>query len=395
MFRSLRQLASWKTAKFLAVLLVVVLAVFTAYFWRLGNLTDGLSPAEKVAVSSSQALQSIADNPLNAPHRLGQYLAILLNDSTRWAVRLPSAVFMTLFLGLFYLMLRLWFGRLVGLLGALLLASTPWTIVLARNAVPDVLFLAPIGLICAFLWLTRRTNLRSLIWIVLCAAVAISLYVPGVIWFVALAAAFKHRTVLAIAKNIRWWAVWLGVIFAAVLLAPLIWAIVVQPGIMRELLLIPWPIDQPLEIVKSVAWAGLSLVWRLPQPTDFTVGRLPLLTLAQLALAGVGAYAMWAKARKVVYWLAAVLLGYVIAAGLNDRLTLLLPSVMVVCVLAAAGLRYLYVEWNSIFPRNPLPRGLAVVLMVLVIGVSMAYGLRYSLVAWPNAPATKSIYVIK
>ena len=395
MFHSLSRLVSWKVIKPLVGLVVALALVFLLYFWRLGSLTSGLSPAEVQAINISSPWQDIAGSPLYAPHRILQFSALQLDETARWLVRLPSVIFMTLFLGLFYLMLRLWFGKLVGLLGAVLLASTPWTIVIARNAVPDILYLSPIALICAVLWLTRRDRLRSMVWVVLCVAAAISLYVPGMVWFICLAAGLRYKTIIAITKSVSWWAVWIGLFLAAAIAAPLVWVLINQPRLLLDLLLIPWPLNQLLEMLESLAWAAISLLWRLPYPTDFTVGRLPLLTIPQLALAGVGIYAMWAKARNVVYWLAAVFVGYVVAAGINDRLTLLLPAVMVICVLAAAGLRYLYVEWNSIFPRNPLPRGLAVVLMVMVIGISLAYGWRYSLIAWPNTPATKSIYVIE
>jgi hypothetical protein len=73
-------------------------------------------------------------------------------------------------------------------------------------------------------------------------------------------------------------------------------------------------------------------------------------------------------------------------------LGLCLPAL---AILSAAGLRYLYIEWRSIFPRNPLPLSFALVIISLLVGLQVAYGLRYSLVAWPHLAATKQLYVLK
>ena len=85
----------------------------------------------------------------------------------------------------------------------------------------------------------------------------------------------------------------------------------------------------------------------------------------------------------------------IVAAALNRNLLLLIYVLPAVAVAVAAGLRYLYMEWKSIFPKNPIPKYLAVALITGLVGMHIAYGLRYSLLAWPNTAATKSTYVLK
>ncbi|OGL25720.1 hypothetical protein A3E49_02345 [Candidatus Saccharibacteria bacterium RIFCSPHIGHO2_12_FULL_49_19] len=395
MFRIARRWLAWGRLKALVVPALVLLCVFLLYFWRLPTLTTGLSPAEDIAINASSNLQYIVDNPVNAPLRLVQLAALQLEPDNQLSARAPSVLFMISFVAMFYLLLRLWFGRLIGLLGTLILASTPWLVIISRSATPDVLLLAPLAIITLFLWLTRRTSYRNIAWLGLIVATGLSLYVPGVLWFVAAAGVYKFRDLRQIAATTNIVTRIFSILILAAILAPLVAASVKSSEIVQDLLLVPDEWQGTVGTLKSIAWSGLALVWRLPYTTDFTVGRLPLLTIVEIALAAFGSYAMWSKARRTFYGLAGIVVLSVLIAGLNSRLTLLIPAVMAVCVLAAAGLRYLYIEWNSIFPRNPLPRGFAVVLMVLVIGTHVLYGLHYALVAWPRSPATSRIYVIE
>jgi len=394
MFKRSRGRFSFGWLKLVLLSVLAVALIFLLYGWRLGSLTPGLSPAEASAIVATTDLALIANEPVNAPHKLAQYAASLYAQE-RWALRLPSVAFMVTFLGLFYLTLRLWFGRWVGFLGAIVFASTPWLIIIARSATPDILLLMPVAALSSALWLSRRTTARGLAWLAFCTTGALSLYVPGMLWFILAVLAFKYRSLNSLSRSINKLVVATGGLLFLILLAPLAYGIFQTPEIAKELLLVPDPLRDPLATLKSIGWSALSLFWRLPYTTDFTVGRLPLLTIAQLAFAAFGVYALWAKARSVIYWLAAIVGVSILAAGLNDRLALLLPAIMAASLLVAAGLRYLYVEWNSIFPRNPIPRSLAVVLMVVVVGLHLAYGLRYALVAWPNAPTTNQVYMLK
>jgi hypothetical protein len=104
---------------------------------------------------------------------------------------------------------------------------------------------------------------------------------------------------------------------------------------------------------------------------------------------------VWAAARNKALALASAILFAILAAGLNNNLRLLALGLPAVGIFMAAGLRYLYIEWRSVFPRNPIPKSLAWLLMVLVVSVQLIYGLSYSLIAWPHTDATKTTYVVK
>jgi len=257
------------------------------------------------------------------------------------------------------------------------------------------MLLAPLAVIASFLWLTSSKKQSKLAWLALVCISAISLYIPGLVWFILVAGWMRRRELLGSLKFHGLVIVSLSALLAIAIIVPLILAMVNDLSVARQLLLLPEHWQGLIGNLKSTAWSLLALFWRTPYHIDLIIGRLPLLNITQLALAVFGCYAMWANARKETYNLLAILAASIIFSGLNANLELLTLAVLVVCIFAVAGLRYLYVEWRGVFPRNPLPKVLALSLMALVVGIHLMLGVRYALVAWPHTPSTHSLYVIK
>ena len=140
---------------------------------------------------------------------------------------------------------------------------------------------------------------------------------------------------------------------------------------------------------------GLGLIWKTGVHHDLQIGRLAVLNLAEIALAVFGVYAFWSRARSKVAGLSLLVALSVLGAGLSGQLSLLLFSFIAVGLFMAAGLRYLLIEWQGVFPYNPLARGLALVLICLVSVANIYFGVRFSLVAWPHTLATKQVYMLK
>jgi hypothetical protein len=150
-----------------------------------------------------------------------------------------------------------------------------------------------------------------------------------------------------------------------------------------------------MTFLKHLAWMITSLFFRTPYHDQMLIGRLPLLSVIQLALVVFGVYALYSAARKKAFWLSASVIMGVLLAALNNNLRLLFFSLPGLGIFMAAGLRYLYIEWRSVFPKNPIPKGLAIAMLAAVVTIQALYGLTYSLVAWPAAEPTKQVYVIK
>ena len=134
---------------------------------------------------------------------------------------------------------------------------------------------------------------------------------------------------------------------------------------------------------------------KTPYSQNLILGRLPLLNLIQITFLVFGAYALWSAAKTKTLALAAGILLGILAAGLNNNLSLLALCIPALGIFITAGLRYLYIEWRGVFPRNPLAKNLALLLIGAVVVVNFIFGLRYSLIAWPHSMPTRSTYVLK
>ncbi len=372
-------------------LLSVVLFLYT---WRLGTLTTGLSQAESASRQSSSSLDNIISDPTFAPHKLVQLGFQSAGQSGAFWMRLSSVLFALALLLFFYTLLRLWFGRLVSLLGTMLLAGTPFIILSARSATPYILLLTPIALLASYVWFSK-TDKKTLAWFTLMVVLGVALYTPGTIYFVLLGSLIFRKKLVHLLAPMRSWVVISLFAIPLLFMAPIVMASIENPSVVKSLMLIPSELANSTEVMKSTAWAGLSLFWMTRDSHSLVIGRLPMLNALQIVLGLFGLYAMWTRARRELYLLIGMFVLGIITAGVFNNLLYLILSLPAACILSAAGLRYLYKEWRTVFPLNPLPKALAVLLMVTVVGLHLLIGTRYSLVAWPSTLATRSTYVIK
>jgi hypothetical protein len=85
----------------------------------------------------------------------------------------------------------------------------------------------------------------------------------------------------------------------------------------------------------------------------------------------------------------------ILLAALQEDIAYLGLAVPALAIAVSAGLRYLYVEWRGIFPRNPVPKTFAMVLIAAVTLSQLYYGVNYCLHAWPNSTSVRNVYVLK
>ena len=204
-----------------------------------------------------------------------------------------------------------------------------------------------------------------------------------------------HKRIIELAHNVSRKVLLLSLGLIILLLTPFVWALVKDFALFHQFLLIPAHWSGVLETAKSIGWAALGLVWRTRTHNALIVGRLPILDVIQISLIVFGAYVMWSRARREMAALLALIVSSIILSGINNNLLLLALCLPALAILSGAGLRYLYIEWRSVFPRNPLPLSFALIIIAALVGLQVAYSLRYSLVAWPHTAATKELYVIK
>ena len=393
MFDWWRKKSRLGVAKVVVAALLLVALIFSLYLWRLGTLTKGLSPAEVSAGTSSLSLQSILDNPVYAPHKILQYSVQKIFGHSALALRSVSAIAAILFLFCFYQLVKGWFGKMIGLFGTLMLAATPWFVLLARSGGPEISLLTPVVALASYYWLIKSNSRAA--WLILLISSGLVVYLPGGLFLIVLGAILARKTLNQAAQELSLIEKILGAVAALIILAPLAYAGIRHASALRPLLLIPadWP--SAWVGVKTIAWDVLALLWRTPVHADHIIGRLPMFDGAQIALALLGGFALLKLARSKLYLLLGLAAFGILAAGINRNLVLLSLVLPAIAIAVAAGLRYLYMQWRSIFPINPLPKYLALALIASLVAMHVIYGLRYSLIAWPNSSATRSTYVLK
>jgi hypothetical protein len=252
-----------------------------------------------------------------------------------------------------------------------------------------------LALLAAYVWLTRTERWPNAAWMVLCIVAAIVFYTPGVVWVLAAGLALGRKRLEGKTENISQSSLAAGVVLFFVMIAGAVFAALRHLSVAKHLLLIPDSLPGPLIFLKQTGWALSGLFFRTQYHFDLNIARLPLLTVVALILSVLGIYTLLKRAKSDATFLICLLAIGVVSIGLGQEISFSLFVLPVFGLAAAAGLRYLDFEWRSVFPRNPLPKLLAILLMVILVGLQLVYGVRYSLVAWPHTTETKTHYVLK
>lgn len=358
-------------------------------------MTPGFSSAELSERTSSATISGIYHNPINAPHKLLEFIFIKLAPNNQLNIRLASALMAVVIVFCFYKLAVNWFGKAIGLFGTLLFISVPLYIVSARQGTAEIMYFSPIILIWLFAWLCKTKKSKSFAWLSFLAACGLVVYTPGLIWWLIGSFIVCRKRLINTIDSVPTWLSAAGGALLLVIISPLIISGASHLSIFKQVLLIPasWP--APLVLLKQVGWMAMALFLKTPYHNPLILGRVALVNALMLALVVFGVYAMQIAARAKAIWLGLSIAFGILAAGLNNSLALLALSLPALAIFASAGLRYLYIEWRSIFPRNPVPKGFALILIAAVVASQTYFGIRYALAAWPQASQTRQTYMIK
>jgi hypothetical protein len=382
------------TRRLLAICLLLAIVYFI-FLWHLSNLTPGLSPSESAIEVKNWSFGDALTDPTNAPFRLLQSIIVSISPHSVISLRLASVIMASVFGFCFYKLAVGWFGKAIGLYGTFIFITLPLFVVSARQATSEIMFFAPIVLLWLFWLLVKKTKHASWLWLLLVVAGGLSLYTPGMLWWL-IGAYFISRHQLSDATSeVPIKISILGLLLLMISVSPLIVSIVQHPDNFKVILALPQQLASPLDIGKHIGWMALGLFAKTGTDSLIIIGRLPVLNFLVLALMFFGAYAMRKAALAKTIGLIASILLATLLAGINNSVPFLALGLPAAIILATAGLRYLYIEWRTIFPRNPLAKNFALALLALVTLAQVYYGLHYSLIAWPNSQTVKHLYVLK
>ncbi|HVW23503.1 MAG TPA: hypothetical protein VHB51_03435 [Candidatus Saccharimonadales bacterium] len=372
---------------------LAALSLAALLLFRLGSLTGGLSPEEAAAANGTYCWSGLYHQPLFLPlDLLRSVIFFAFRHHGQTLTRLPDAMLGGLAILAFGQLLRRWHGNRTAALTLALFACGAWTLHVSRLASNDVLYLLalPLMLLAHLNLSDKHSKPRDFYAILLLWG--LSLYVPGLIWFVLLDIWWLRKSLKTgwtALKNLKQR---LLAGLAVVVWLPLLIIDLTRAGQWRIWLGLPdqWP--APLHYLKELAAVPLHLLVRGPEGATTWLGKAPVLDIFSLAvcLIGIFFYAKHWRANRshlIASWL---VLGIIlIALGGAVSLSLLVPMLY---VLAATGIAYLLHEWLQVFPINPLARAIGIGLVILAVAASCFYNLRAYFVAWPNDPTTVAAF---
>jgi hypothetical protein len=375
-----------------------LLIVIGLLWFRLGELPGGISQTE--AVTREHLLRRDVDfgtilaNPLYLPHSLALYILQAFGIASLGALRSISAFVGLLMLIAFYLLLRRWHTARMAILGTTLLATSSWFLHTARYGSTDILFTVLIIFLFVGVWLQHSRHRAILLSILLFSAV-MTLYIPGMIWFVILGGLWQHRRILAEFQRVPAWFIVLWLVFGTLLIAPLIWSLSQNPALLRPLLGLPEQFPPLTSILKNIATIPVRLFVRGPDDPALWLGRLPLLDFFSSVMLIVGVYwytVRWRLDRSRFMFLAFFLGTLLLAIQGPVNLIFFLPFVY---LLITAGLTFMLQQWFTVFPRNPIARTIGTTLITIGVLVASFYHINHYYIAWPNTPETRAAYHLR
>lgn len=374
--------SSWRPARTVVVYGLGVLGALVIMLWRLASSPSQPIPGELQAKAASR-LTSIADKVLFAPWKIVEDGLVHIAHQSMFLPRLTSVIFGLVCLAALFYCVKVWLGPIIAAFTTALLLSTPLFLLSSRQATPYILYFWPVVTVAAYLYFRRSANWLAMLALVL--AIAIGLYIPGIIWLLVIALALRWQPTLQAVKNIsnrRLAIIAVGII---ILISPLVINLVIHPGLLKDYFLIPHQFSGVTSELKNWLWAGSALAFKARHHQEILLGQTAILDITMVGLALFGGFVLFSKLRRSFYLVVASLLAVSLLAGWSGQYMALALIVTPLIVVMGFGFRFLFLEWLHTFPRNPLPRYYAYGIMAAVVLIHIIYGIRYALIAWPIA----------
>ena len=372
---------------------VLVFATVFLLSYQLVGLVPGISQPEAAQGISSVSLRSILENPIYAPFKAMQWVFIKLLGQTTLALRLPSIILGAASVAILYDVFRHWHKQRIAILGSLFFVTSSWFLHSARLGVASITL---VFFVVALLWAATKLHhapVRRWPFLIMATIVALSLYVPFMLYFL-IAGVVLHR--FAVKKYL-----WhlnkkeriLGVVILLIVVAPLVYAFINNPDLIRTYFGIPQSLPSISQYLKNIPNTIGYVFWKSVPSAVFHLGDLPMLDIFTATMAALGVYQyekQMNQHRTKWLFIGTFILILTLSIGANvANFAVLTPLIY---IFAATGVVALLVQWYEIFPKNPVARTVGLLpIIFLFLVVTMYHSNRY-FIAWARAPETRQAF---
>jgi hypothetical protein len=382
---------NWRSILLITVGLVLLCGLF---LYRLASLPEGLSRAEVLAANLPLGWHGLYHHPLYLPLDVVRSVVFKLSGHhSQWLIRFPNVVVGMLAVVCFSVVVYVWHGFRTTLFATLLFACASWTLHVSRLASFDVMYLAALPALLLTNVVFHRQSKRLSVYYGSLIAWSLLIYIPGMVWFVLLNGWWLRRELAAGWLHLQpLWHKLVACLLAIAWVPLLVIAFIHSSVSLSQWLGLPAKWGSALTILKQFVAVLIHIFGRGPQYPALWLGKAPLLDIFTLVavLLGIYFYTTHFRAARSRILFSFFGLGVILVA-LNGpvALSLVIPLLF---VWAAAGVAYLLHKWLSVFPLNPLARGVGIALISLAVAASCIYNIRSYFVAWPHAPITQAIF---
>ena len=367
--------------------------LFTLFLFtfRLSFLNTGMNKYEINTINSSSSLSDLINNSSNLPYRVFIYLTNSIHPHHIFFYRLTSVIWALLFIYIFYLVIKKKFGPNIATILGLLLMTSAWVLHTSRTAVPDVLYLSTILIFWFREYLKENRNLNKL-FLVLVSMIVFYLYVPGMIWIGLIGILWQRKIIKELLSRLERKYILVIGFYGLVLLIPLIFSIVHQPSSLFTIIGLPNTFPDLLKTSTNLLLLPYNILISMQQNSILWLGVAPLFDFFTSSLVLFGLYRYireWPNNYIKIILVTILAASFLYALGGPVTITMLIGSLYLV---AATGLSFLITKWFRVFPKNPIPRILGSLLIILAVFVAVIYNTRSYFVAWTNNSKTSQYY---
>jgi len=378
----------WRSALIGGIALLVMTGLYLLQIAWPGKLTS----AEAATAAANSRLSAVIQDPLNWPYKLLDFAWLQTPLRHTVSARLAAVCLVLLTAVVFYFLAKRWHGRVTAAYTVLIFATSTWLLQSGRSGVGQImLVLVPLVLLLVASWLNTTDNHnRALVLFALASSLA--LLTPGAVWLLVVAIVLLGKVVT---DHIKGASAATKIVAGGIVAATagiLAYACIQDPGLIRTWLGLPAVFDTPLTMLKQWLGSIAYLTVRGPDMSGGWLAHTPVLDVATTGLLvfGVFLYRKHLQSLRTRLLLAFFLVGSILVA-LNGSVALGYV-IGIAYLVAATGLAYFQHKWFKIFPLNPIARGLATALIVLLVTAVVTFHTQRYFVAWQRSPATQYIF---
>lgn len=380
-------LKQWRTVIVASILGVGPIVLFGIH---LASHSHGILPDEQLYIDYARSSSHLLQSPGFMPYQAAVYSLARLGVEQIVYYRLLSVIIATLAVWSFYYIVQRWYTRRVALIGTVLFSTSSLVLHTARTALPDVLLLGVLMTVATGLWL-QQTKKRKTALYVFVLTLALTVYIPGLVWVSAAALAWQGRRLLRVIRRQRPAHRIAVLLLPVIMIAPAITSLVLHPIEILTVMGLPTHLTSVSVYLEYIKHIASGLVWRYQTAPSLWTPGTPVFDAVTIIMIVLGVYSLRFERELRRSRIQLSILGVTLLLILTMGPVSLVAVTPMLYLLATGGFAFMLQQWFTVFPRNPFARVVAVAcISFAVLGVGFYHTYRYFTV-WPNHPDVRIV----